>query len=181
VNPVVTINSINTQTNLEGDKPSLQVTATDVNNTPLMFSATTLPAGLTINSSTGLISGTILPGASEASPFQATITATDGTFSASQVFTWHVNPVVAVTTILSQTNKEGDTVNLPVMATDAKSQTLHFSAMHLPPGLSIDGTTGLISGSISLGAASGSPYASQVTATDGTFSDTQMFTWTVHT
>jgi uncharacterized protein (TIGR03118 family) len=180
VNPVVKIDSISPPTNLEGDKPSLQVTATDVNNTPLTFSATTLPTGLTINSTTGLISGTIAAGASETSPFQATITATDGTFSASQMVTWHVNPVVAVTSPGPQTNKEGDTVNVLVIATDANHQTLHFSAMHLPTGLSIDATTGLISGPISLGAASGSPYASQVTATDGTFSDTETFTWTVN-
>ena len=50
----------------------------------------------------------------------------------------------------------------------------------VPTGLTIDATTGLISGPISLGAASGSPYATQVTASDGTFSDTQMFTWTVN-
>jgi uncharacterized protein (TIGR03118 family) len=180
VNPVVTIASINPQTNLEGDKPSLQVTATDADNTPLTFSATTLPTGLTINSSTGLISGTIAAGAPAASPFQATITATDGTFSASRIVTWNVNPVVEVSPIANRTNAEGDTVSLQVSATDAKSQTLSFSATHLPTGLSINATTGLISGPISLGAASGSPYATQVTASDGTFSDTQMFTWTVN-
>jgi hypothetical protein len=180
VNPVVTINSISTQTNLEGDTPNLQVTATDADSKPLTFSAAALPTGLNINSLTGLIFGTISPGASAASPFQTTITASDGTFSASQMVTWNVSPVVSVTAIGTQTNAEGDNVTLQVLASDAKSQTLSFSATHLPTGLSINATSGLITGTISLGAASGSPYASKVTATDGTFSGTQLFTWTVH-
>src|SRR5438477_5593900 len=100
--------------------------ATDANNTPLTFSATSLPNGLTINSSTGLISGSISSGAAAASPFQATITASDGLFKASQIVTWNVTPVVAVTPIGTQTNAEGDNVTLLVLATDANSQTLHF-------------------------------------------------------
>jgi cyclophilin family peptidyl-prolyl cis-trans isomerase len=182
VNPVVTMNSISAQTNLEGDKPSLQVAATDVNNKPLTFSATGLPTGLAINTSTGLISGTISAGASKASPFQAVITATDGTFSASRTVTWNVNPVVSVSPIQNRSNAEGDTITpVQVTATDANNKTVTFSATHLPTGLQIDTNTGVISGTVSLGAATGSPYSVQVTGTDGTFSDTQTFTWLIHT
>jgi uncharacterized protein (TIGR03118 family) len=180
VNPVVSINSISTQTNLEGDKPSLQVTATDANNASVVFKATGLPTGLSINKSTGLISGTISTGANKTSPFQVTVIATDGTFSSQRTFTWNVDPVVSVSPIDNRSNKEGDTISpVPVTATDAHHQTVTFSATHLPTGLQIDTTTGVISGTISPGAASGSPYTVQVTGTDGTFSDTQTFTWLV--
>jgi cyclophilin family peptidyl-prolyl cis-trans isomerase len=181
VNPVVTINSINTQTNLEGDTPSVQVTATDANNTPLTFSATNLPPGLTIDATTGLISGSISNAASASSPFSVIINATDGIFSATRTFTWNVNPVVTISPIANRTNAEGDTVSLQVSATDARNQTLVYLASGLPTGLQIDGATGLISGTISLGAASGSPYTTKVTAGDGNAVASQTFTWTVHT
>ena len=181
VNPVVTVNSIATQTNLEGDKVSVQVSATDAHgNTTLVFSALGLPGGLTIDPGTGLISGTIASNAAISSPFGVTITVTDGTFTGTKVFTWKVNPVITIANIANQTNKELDSVSLQVSATDAKSLPFTFSATGLPNGLSINPTSGLISGSIDVGDAASSPFTSTVTAFDGTFSSSKTFTWTVH-
>lgn len=170
------------QTNTEGDEVSgVTVTATEDNENPLTYSATGLPAGLTINSSTGVISGTITPGDDSVNPYTVTVSATDGLNTGSATFTWTVNAVVAVTAPSSQTNTEGDTVsNVAVTATDSKGNTLTYSAQDLPDGLSINTSTGIISGAIDAGDAASSPYTVTVTATDGTYSSSASFTWTIN-
>lgn len=70
-----------------GAAVSLQLTATDNAGKPLTFSATGLPAGLSISSS-GLITGT--PTAAATS--QVTVTASSGTATASVALTWTVSP-----------------------------------------------------------------------------------------
>ena len=85
-----------------------------------------------------------------------------------------------------QTHLETDAVSLPIAAYDGNgnTQTLTFSAVGLPPGLSIDPNTGLISGIIPEGeeAADNSPYNVRITATDnglGNLSGTVDFTWQI--
>jgi large repetitive protein len=74
-------------------------------------------------------------------------------------------------------------VSLEIKASDEDSDnTLTFSAVNLPPGLSIDEDSGEISGVISAGAASGSPYSVTVTVTDDgspAKEASASFTWTV--
>ncbi len=60
------------------------------------------------------------------------------------------------------------------------SDLLTYSATGLPAGLTIDATTGVISGTIDSSASAGSPYAVEVTATDPHgASVTQSFAWSV--
>jgi hypothetical protein len=176
---LVTLSPVANQTNAEGDLVNLQVTAKDPKNLPLNFSATNLPAGLGIDANTGLISGTISPGAAASSPFSTMITASDGTDTGSRALTWTVTPIVTVTPVLDQSKTEGDTVSLQVSATDAKNMPLTFSATGLPSGLSIDAGTGLIHGTLAAGSADSSPITTTVTATDATFSGKATFTWTI--
>ena len=74
---------------------SLQIQASDVDvpaNT-LSYSAQGLPAGLTINASSGLIGGTIAAGAATSSPYTAIVTVTDGQGGSTPVsFQWSVTP-----------------------------------------------------------------------------------------
>jgi cyclophilin family peptidyl-prolyl cis-trans isomerase len=179
INPVVSISALKPLVNLEGDNATVQVVAFDAKGKTLTYSATGLPPGLSINAGTGLISGTITGGAFKTSPFSVTVTVTDGTFSNTGSFTWTVNPVVTVTTIPTQTDPEGSAVSVQVTAHDAKNETLTYSISGQPAGVTINSSTGLISGVISTGAAASSPYTVIVTASDGTFSSTQTFTWTV--
>ena len=58
----------------------------------MTYSATGLPAGLWISSSSGLISGT-LPSTS-AGNYSVTVSVSDGSLSASTSFTWTVNNVL---------------------------------------------------------------------------------------
>jgi hypothetical protein len=181
VGPVIVTNP-GSQTNLDTDVMDLPITAESTTGQTLTYSATGLPTGLTINSTSGHITGTIAVGAHTASPYNVMVTATDGTgHQGTATFKWTVNPVITVQQTLSQTNKVGDMVSLQVTATDAKSLTLTYSAQNLPAGLTIDSAKGLISGQIATGANSSIPYNVVVTVSDGTSSTADPFAWTVGT
>jgi endo-1,4-beta-xylanase len=84
----VTVTNPGNQTSTVGTAASTQIHATDSGGAALTYSASGLPAGLSINSSTGLISGT--PTTSGTS--SVTVTATDSTgASGSTTFSWTVN------------------------------------------------------------------------------------------
>jgi endo-1,4-beta-xylanase len=84
----VTVTNPGSQTSTVGTAVSTQIHATDSGGAALTYSASGLPAGLSINSSTGLISGT--PTSSGTS--SVTVTATDSTgASGNTTFSWTVN------------------------------------------------------------------------------------------
>jgi subtilase family serine protease len=85
----VTVTNPGNQTGTVGTAVSLQISATDsASGQTLSYSATGLPAGLSINSSTGLISGT----PTTAGTSDVTVTAEDTTgASGSASFTWTIN------------------------------------------------------------------------------------------
>ncbi len=164
--------------NAAGDVVSLPLSATDADNDALTYTASNLPAGLSIDPGSGTISGTILNSAASTTPYTVTVTASDGIASSSQTIQWTVS-AVSVTSPGDQSNLDGDAVSLPIAAADADGLALSYGAAGLPPGLGIDATTGVISGTVSATADAGSPYAVTVTATDGTYSESQPFDWTV--
>ncbi|ARP73412.1 hypothetical protein LK07_30570 [Streptomyces pluripotens] len=84
----VSVTNPGSQSTTTGDSASLQINATDSAGASLTYSASGLPTGLSIDSSTGLISGT----ASTSGTYQVTVTATDSTgASGSTSFTWTVS------------------------------------------------------------------------------------------
>ncbi|MFJ4630766.1 MULTISPECIES: putative Ig domain-containing protein [unclassified Streptomyces] len=84
----VTVTNPGSQSTVTGSAASLQIKASDSASATLTYSASGLPTGLSINSSTGLISGT----ASTAGTYAVTVTATDSTgASGSASFTWTVS------------------------------------------------------------------------------------------
>ncbi len=167
------------QTNNDGDVVSLQIVADDNLGDALSYTATGLPDGLSINASTGLISGTIAPAADADGPYVTTVTATGGGASNSQTFNWTVNNPIAISPPLDQSNALGDVVSVPVSATTATGDTLTYSATSLPPGVSINSSTGLISGTIANTASITTPYEVTVTVNDGAISASSSFVWTV--
>ena len=75
---------------------SLQVTASDSDSNVLSYSASGLPAGLSIAPTSGLITGTITSGAEVGSPYSVLVTVTDDgspAKSAEAPFTWTVNSI----------------------------------------------------------------------------------------
>lgn len=91
------------------------------------------------------------------------------------------NAKPVVTNPGDQTSKEGDVVSLAIAASDSDNDSLIFSATGLPPELNIDASSGIISGTIAANAASGSPYAVEVTVTDGVHIVVISFSWVVDT
>ena len=166
------------QTNTVGDSVSLTVAATDPDGDALSFSATGLPAGLTISASTGEIAGILASGSVGA--YGVVVTVGDGSVTDTASFTWtvkDVNQPPVITSPGNQTNNEGDSVSLTVAATDADGDTLTFSASVLPGGFTINANTGQIAGSLPFDSAG--VYNVTVTVSDGTDTDDAAFTWTV--
>ena len=84
----VTVTNPGNQSSTVGTAVSLQIQASDSGSSTLTYSATGLPAGLSINSTSGLISGTPTTAATSS----VTVTATDTTgASGNASFSWTVN------------------------------------------------------------------------------------------
>jgi kumamolisin len=172
----VTVTNPASQTGAVGTTVSLQIHASDsASGQTLTYGATGLPAGLSMGSSSGLISG--IP--TTASTFSVTVTATDTTGAhGSASFSWTISNVVMVTNPGSQTGEVATAVSVQIHATDSASgQTLTFSATGLPAGLSISSSSGLISG---IPTTAGS-YSVTVTVSDPTgVSGSASFAWAIN-
>jgi hypothetical protein len=186
-NPAPTLSNPGLQSANEGDSYALQIDATaPTGGGDLTYSASGLPAGLSVNTSTGLISGTIdyAAGETSAGNYSVTIGAEDGGGgSSSESFLMLVgdtNRPPTVTNPGGQTNAEGDTISLPISASDPDTDnTLTYSASGLPHGLAIDPATGVIAGIIAYDAGSNNGYSVTVSASDGLSSASQTFSWSV--
>jgi hypothetical protein len=147
---VVSVTSPAGQASTAGTAVSLQIQAADSDpGQSLTYSAAGLPAGLSISSATGLISGT----PTTAGTFNATVTATDTTgASGSAPVTWTVSPAPNTITVVNPGDQiGGGNFSLQIQASDSDpGQTLTYSAppRGLPAELSINSATGLISGYI---------------------------------
>ncbi len=169
----VTVTNPGNQTGLQGKALTVPLTAADSGLYPISFSATGLPAGLSISSS-GVISGT----PSEGGSFGVTVTATSDTGAAgSATFTWAITPdTVTVTDPGNQTGTQGKAITpLKISASDSGSLPLSYRASGLPPGLAIS-AAGTINGTPS----GGGSFDVTVTATDTAgASGSTSFTWAV--
>ncbi len=131
------INSGTTASGIVGNAFSYQINAT---NTPTRYTATGLPAGLSVNSATGLISGT--PTAAGISTVALSATNSSGTGTASLTLTiGAARPVLSSATTAVGT--AGTAFSYQITATNSPYS---FGATGLPQGLSVNTTTGLISG-----------------------------------
>ncbi|GJD94845.1 Ig-like domain-containing protein [Methylobacterium iners] len=268
VNDTPAVDEIASRASLDNEAINLPLGSffSDVDGTPLSFSATGLPPGLTLDTATGRITGTLARDASQSNggTYTVTITASDGQGgSVAQTFAWTVtNPApsafadgpvttnedtaVTVSVLANDLDSDGDTLTItaasaphgtvainadgtltytpntnfhgedtitytisdgnggystttvPVTVTpvndaptatpapelsseegrpvsftfaplfaDVDGDALTYSAIGLPPGVSIDSTTGRVSGTLASNASTGSPYAVTITASDG--------------
>jgi hypothetical protein len=141
--------------------------------TPFSWSATGLPTGLTINSSTGSITGT----ASTAGTFTARVTATDSAkIAGSTSFTWNVGAAPALSNPGAQTSSAQVALMLNNSATGGTTPYT-WSASGLPAGLSVNASTGAVTGApITIGTSS-----TKVTVTDAKkITSSTTFAWTVN-
>jgi|GEM_PF-301752 len=114
------------------------ITAT---NNPTSYTSTTLPAGLTINTSTGVISGT----PTVSGTFTVTLTATNAAGSGTQLVTIIINALPGIPVIGGNGAVSG-IVNVPFEYDIVATNAVSYNASGLPTGLSINTTTGKITG-----------------------------------
>ena len=154
--------------NASGDVINQAISATGPTGAPLTFTATNLPPGLSINPSTGVISGTITPGASVASPYEAIVNVGTSQFRRAASIFWYVASGINISVDQSHLSQlEGVATSAAVSATNPSNRPVTFTVTGLPPGLSFNANASLISGTIDLGAAQNGPYNVRVHATDG--------------
>jgi hypothetical protein len=147
---------------------SYQITAT---NTPTSFATTGLPNGLSLNPATGLITGTPLA----TGVYQTILTASnlDGDGTATLAISVTPNPgAPAIGGSLVSTGRLRAAFEYQVQTSNSPTAWL---ASDLPPGLEINNTTGLISGTPTLAGT----FAVPVTVQNAVGSDTKSLTLTV--
>ena len=145
---------------------------------PLTYSATGLPGPLILDPAAGLVTGRLT--AASAGVHEVTVTASDGQLSHSQTFTWtvtHINRAPIVANPGNQVGRVTTSASLQPAANDADGDTLTYSAIGLPPSLTIDSSTGLISGLLTT--ADIGVHLVTLTVSDGNASDMQTFAWSV--
>lgn len=170
--PVILTTALNTLTQSAAFSQTLAVNGTP----PFTFSVSggTLPAGLSLNTTTGTISGT--PSASGSYSF--TIQANNSVGSDTQVFTGTVtsSPVApTVTTTILDSLTQSVAFSQTLNATGTAPLTWTISAGSLPSGLSLNSSTGAITGSPTGSGA----YSFTVQATNTAGSDTQAYSGTI--
>jgi subtilase family serine protease len=111
---------------------------------PITYSASGLPRGLSINRSSGQVSGT----PSKPGRYSVTLTAVDHDgMIATDPLTWTVRaPAVRLKAVSRKTTRVKKSVRIALHATDSVGAALTYKASNLPPGLRINHHTGVISG-----------------------------------
>jgi PKD repeat protein len=136
--PVVT--SPQSATATTGSSFSYGITAT---NSPTSFNATGLPQQLTVNTTTGVISGIPQSAGTWTISLSATNAGGTGTGTLSLTVNPSTNPPPAITSPLSVSGTVGTTFSYNIAATNNPAS---YNAVGLPTGLTINTATGVISG-----------------------------------
>ncbi len=176
VNTAPVVTSPGNQTTQSGTAVNLAIQASDADGDTLSFSATGLPAGLSINAGTGVISGR----PTRAGNSVVKITVNDGQASKTTQFNWTVTAVPVnhppqITAPANQNSQVGSSVNLAVSASDADNDVLTYSATGLPNGLSINPGSGVITGTLSRAG----NYTVTVKVSDASSNASKSFSWSV--
>jgi type II secretory pathway pseudopilin PulG len=144
---------------------------------PFVFTATGLPPGLSIDPS-GLITGT----PTAIGVYAVQVKVVDAFLStASTSFNWTVYAPLVFDQPAAQHSVAGNAVSVDMTgASGGTGSGYAWSATGLPPGLSINTSSGRIAGTLSTSSGSSTPYQVAVTLSDSSGRSTShSFTWTV--
>lgn len=167
--PVVT--SPTTASTQAGVAFTYQITGS---NQPATFNATGLPAGLSVNTTTGLIAGT----PTTAGTYAITLTAANSSGTGTGTLTLTVTPAntpVSAPVINSATTAPATVGTAFVYPITASNGPTSYAATGLPDGLSISATTGVITGTPT----TAGTYAIALSATNSGGTGTAALTLTV--
>lgn len=134
--PIIT-SSLN-KTGTTGEDISYTITAT---NAPTSYGAEGLPMGLSINTSTGVISG--IPTTAGNSSINITATNNDGATGSATLVMSITPPVPVINSPASANGIVGSSFNYQITASRVPTS---FGAVGLPSGISVNSSTGIISG-----------------------------------
>ena len=175
------------QYNRDGESVNLPIQAQSVSVTLLTYSVKGLPAGLTPDPATGVISGALVTHFSVPTTDYVTVSVSDGNDFNSTQFPWNIVPAGASDAVAlfnpgSQFNSEGDYVSLSffdALGDSSLGLPLQYSATGLPPGLTFIPLPRQQFRYVCRRRRHATPYDVTVTATDGDNSDSIHFLWTV--
>src|SRR6266581_2434773 len=178
VNQAPTITSANNATFIVGAVGSFTVRATGLPTTMTFSETGALPNGVTLNSSTGVLSGS--PTAGTAGTYSITLIANNGvTPNATQGFTLTVAQVPVITSANIATFGEGTPGTFTVTASGFPAPAFSENGA-LPSGVTFNTATGVLSGTPAAGTSASSPYSITFTASNlAGASPSQSFTLTV--
>ena len=180
----VAVGSIANLSKAEGESLNIATAAnfSDPENATLSYSATGLPAGISINAGTGLITGVL--GFNSHAVYNVTVTASDGSLSVDQSFTLTVTDANGAPQIAAAlddvTRSEGQLVNIQTAPgfSDPDGDALVYTITGLPGDTPVyDPATGQIF--YMLDSTSSGVHEVTVSVSDGTASEEQTFTLTV--
>ena len=160
-----------TQQNLEQDTVSVSIANFFTQPTgSVTYSATGLPPGLSLDSATGLITGTIPLGASLNSPYNPVYRVSSGDYA----YQGDVAPWIVTGTIDLEAEfgspvdaDEGSRVDLFYSASNSVNRPITLSLLGAPSWLTLDPINDEVYGTPPVGSAINSPYHGHIHATDG--------------
>ena len=139
----------------------IELAASDSDGDALTFQAESLPEGLSLDPKTGVVSGK----ASKTGDFEIPVTVSDGfnKITAKLSLTVTPNHPPEINNPGQLIVSVGEQVNLTIQASDADGDSLTFHGEDLPEGLTIDPSTGVVTGQPTTEAAL---WQSTITVTD---------------
>ncbi len=171
--PVFTSN--NTASFTQGTAGSFTFTATGTPAPTYSVTSGTLPAGVSLNATTGVLSSTT---AAVAGVYTFTVSASNGVGTpANMPFTLNINSAPAITSANNTKFAQGIAGSFNVTSTGTPAATYSVTSGTLPAGVTLDSTTGLLSSTVN--AAVGT-YVFTISASNGVgTAATQSFTLTI--
>jgi hypothetical protein len=160
------VSSAATATGIAGTAFNYSITAS---NTPTAYAATGLPAGLTVNTSTGVISGT----PATAGTYNVTVSATNTGGTGTKAVTITIsNPAPVINSAATASGTTGAAFTYNITASNAPTS---YSATGLPAGLTLNTSTGVISGTPT----TAGTYTTTMSATNTTGTGTKQVVITI--